>query len=126
MARVTKRGGSVVLTLAALEMLRGDHAEMWQEERRYTPASARALVEQAGLEAVRVSFLFASVFPLVLGVRAMQRLTRPFRQPRADADIALPAAPVNAALSAIVSGEAALARRVSMPVGSSLLVVARK
>ena len=126
MARVTKRGGSIVLTLAALEMLRGDHAELWQEERRYTPASARALAEQAGLEPVRVSFLFASVFPLMLGVRAMQRLTRPFREPRPDADIGMPVAPVNAALSAIVSGEAALARRVSMPVGSSLLVVARK
>jgi ubiquinone/menaquinone biosynthesis C-methylase UbiE len=126
MTRVTKRGGTIVLTLAALEMLRGDHAEFWQEERRYTPATARALARQAGLEPVRVSFLFASVFPLMLGVRAVQRLTRPFREPRADVDISMPAAPVNAALSAIVSGEAVLARRVRMPVGSSLLVVARK
>ena len=126
MARVTRRGGAVVLTLAALEMLRGDHAEFWQEERRYTPATARALAEQAGLEPLRVSFLFASVFPLMLGVRVAQRLTRPFREPRADADIGVPAAPVNAALTAIVRGEAALARRVPMPVGSSLLVVARK
>lgn len=126
MARVTKRGGSVVLTLAALEMLRGDHAELWREERRYTPATARVLAEQAGLEPLRVSFLFASVFPLMLGVRALQRLTRRFREPRADADIGVPSAPVNAALTAIVSGEAALAGRVRMPVGSSLLVVARK
>ena len=62
----------------------------------------------------------------MLGVRAMQRLTRPFRRPRADADIGVPAAPVNAALTAIVRGEAALAGRVRLPVGSSLLVVARK
>ena len=126
MARVTKRGGAIVLTLAALDMLRGDHAEVWQEERRYTPATARALAEHAGLEPMRVSFLFASVFPLMLGVRTLQRLTRPFREPRPDADIGLPAAPVNAVLSAVVSGEAVLARRVPMPVGSSLLVVARK
>jgi hypothetical protein len=38
----------------------------------------------------------------------------------------MPAAPVNAALTALVRGEAALARRVEMPVGSTLLVVARK
>ncbi len=83
MARVTKPGGAIVLTLAALDMLRGDHAEVWQEARRYTPATARALAEHAGLEPLRVSFLFASVFPLMLGVRTMQRLTRPFREPRA-------------------------------------------
>jgi ubiquinone/menaquinone biosynthesis C-methylase UbiE len=126
MARVTRRGGTVVLTLAAFEMLRGDHAEFWQEERRYTPATARALAAQAGLEPLRVSFLFASVFPLMLGVRAAQRLTRRFREPRADADIGVPAAPINAALTAMVRGEAALSRRIPMPVGSSLLVVARK
>jgi ubiquinone/menaquinone biosynthesis C-methylase UbiE len=126
MARVTKPGGTVVLTLAAFEMLRGDHAEFWQEERRYTPSMARRLAQQAGLQPLRVSFLFASVFPLMLGVRAAQRLTRRFREPRADSDIGVPAAPVNAALTALVRGEAALARRVEMPVGSSLLVVARK
>jgi ubiquinone/menaquinone biosynthesis C-methylase UbiE len=126
MARVTKRGGTVVLTLAAFEMLRGDHAEFWQEERRYTPSMARRLAQHAGLQPLRISFLFASVLPLMLGVRAVQRLTRRFRQPRADSDIGVPVAPVNAALTALVRGEAALARRVEMPVGSSLLVVARK
>lgn len=126
MARVTRRGGTVVLTLAAFEMLRGDHAEFWREQRRYTPSMARRLAQQAGLQPLRVSFLFASVFPLMLGVRAAQRLTRRFRDPRADSDIGVPAAPVNAALSALVRGEAALARRMEMPVGSSLLVVARK
>jgi ubiquinone/menaquinone biosynthesis C-methylase UbiE len=126
MARVTRPGGSVLLTLAALEMLRGDHAEVWREMQRYTPASARALVEQAGLEPVRVSFMFASVFPLMLTARLLQRLTRRFREPRAESDIGVPAAPVNAALTAAVSVEAALGRVVPMPIGSSLLVVASK
>jgi hypothetical protein len=35
-------------------------------------------------------------------------------------------APVNAALTVVVLAEAALARRLPMPIGSSLLVVARK
>jgi hypothetical protein len=41
-------------------------------------------------------------------------------------DMAIPPAPVNAALRAAVRAEAALARYVSLPVGSSLLVVASK
>jgi SAM-dependent methyltransferase len=126
MARIVRPGGAVVLTLAALDVLRGDHAESWGEVRRYTRMSARRLAEQAGLEVVRVSYLFASVLPLMLAVRTTQRLLRPFRRPRADADIGVPAAPVNRLLAALVSLEAALARRLEMPIGSSLLVVAKK
>ncbi len=126
MARITRPGGAVLLTVAALDALRGDHAEVWREYRRYTPARARHLVQAAGLQAERIQFLFASLFPLMLAVRAAQRALRPFRAPRADSDIAVPPAPVNAALTWLVRREAALAQRVAMPVGSSLLVVARK
>jgi SAM-dependent methyltransferase len=126
MARVLKPGGALVLTLAALEALRGDHSEAWQEVRRYTPTSARQLVQSAGLRVERVSFLFASLFPLMIAVRGTQRLLRPFRTPRVDTDIMVPMAPVNAALTGVVLAEAALARRLPMPIGSSLLVVARK
>jgi SAM-dependent methyltransferase len=127
MARIVRPGGVVVITVAALEALRGDHSEVWQEVRRYTPASARRLVEAAGLTPVRVSFMFASLFPLMMSVRMVQRLTRRLgRTVRADTDIAVPIGPVNLLLTALVSAEAALVRRVPMPIGSSLLVVARK
>jgi SAM-dependent methyltransferase len=126
MTRIVRPGGVVVVTVAALEALRGDHSETWREFRRYTPASARRLVEAAGLRAERVSFVFASLFPLMVVVRCAQRWLRPFRPPRIDADIAVPIAPVNALLSVLLSGEAALVRHVPMPIGSSLLIVARK
>jgi len=126
MARMVRPGGAVVLTMAALEVLRGDHSESWQEVRRYTPAMARRLVEQAGLRVERVSFLFASLFPLMVIVRLVQRLLRPYRTFRPDTDIAVPSAPLNALLTAVVTAEAVVARYVPMPVGSSLLVVGRK
>jgi SAM-dependent methyltransferase len=126
MARIVRPGGVVVATMAALEVLRGDHSEAWQEVRRYTPAAARRLVEGAGLRVERMTFVFASLFPLMLVVRVVQRLTRPFRALRTDADIAVPIGPVNAILTGLLSGEAALARHIPMPFGSSLLVVARK
>jgi len=126
MARVLRPGGTVVMTLAALDALRGDHAEVWHEVRRYTPASVRRLVEAAGLQPQRVSFLFASLFPLMWSVRTLQRLLRPYRKLRADTDITVPPPPVNAALTWLVQQEAALARRIPMPIGSSLIVVARK
>jgi len=126
MARIIKPGGVVVLTVAALDVLRGDHAEAWREARRYTPSSATRLIEQAGLRAERVSYMFASTFPLMFAVRTAQRMLRPYRALRPDTDIAVPFAPVNALLTAVVSAEALIARRLPMPIGSSLLVVGRK
>jgi SAM-dependent methyltransferase len=126
MARVLKPGGVAVISMAAFELLRGDHSEQWQEFRRYTPATARHLAEQAGLRVERVQFLFAALVPLMLAVRGMQRLLRPVRSPRVDADIAVPSAPVNDTLAWVLRQEAALAKRIAMPFGSSLLVVARK
>ena len=126
MARVLKPGGYVVLNVTALELLRGDHSEVWGELRRYTPETAARLIEDAGLQVARITYLFASLVPLMLAVRRVQRMLRPFREPRGDSDLTVPPAPVNAVLTRLVSGEAALARRVAMPFGSSLLVVARK
>lgn len=126
MARVATRGGHVVLTLAAFDVLRGDHAEVWGEVRRYTPATARALAAEAGLVVERATFHFAATFPLMLAVRTAQRRLRRHRPLRDDTDIAVPSAPVNEALAALLAAEAAVSRVIPMPVGSSILLVARR
>jgi SAM-dependent methyltransferase len=126
MARIVKPGGTVVLSVAAFEMLSGDHAEVWSECRRYTPRTARALAESAGLRVERVVFAFAALFPLMLVVRTAQRLMRPFRARPSEADIDVPWAPVNSALTVLLDGEAAVSRYLPMPIGTSLIVVARK
>jgi SAM-dependent methyltransferase len=126
MARLLRPGGIMVVTLAALDALRGDHAISFNELRRYTPRKARQLIEQAGLRVERASFQFASVFPVIAGARVAQRILRPLRGVREKSDISVPPAPVNDALTALVTAEAALSRRWRMPIGSSVLVVARK
>jgi ubiquinone/menaquinone biosynthesis C-methylase UbiE len=126
MARVLKPGGSAVLNVTALDLLRGDHSDVWGELRRYTKERAAALVEGAGLEPSRISYLFGSLVPLMLAVRQAQAMRRRYRAPTGDEDLTVPSAPVNAALTALVRAEVALARCVTMPFGSSLLIVARK
>ena len=139
LARVLKPGGGLVMTAAALDVLRGGHAGTWPEVRRYTTASMRAIVEAAGLEVRRLTYLFASLFPAMLAVRAMGRDDRRGRpsgrpmpsrggssDPPVDWEMRVPAAPVNTALTWMLSGEAAISRRIPMPVGSSVLVVATK
>ena len=124
--RVLKSGGHAVLNVSALEMMRGDHSRVWGERRRYTSDSAARLVGSAGLEPVRIDYLFASLLPLMLAVRTGQKMMRLVRQPQGDADLTVPISPVNATLTWLVRREAAVARRFPMPFGSSLLIVARK
>src|SRR5687767_5526226 len=116
MARIVRPGGCVLLTVAAFNMLAGDHAEVWSECRRYTRRTATELVESAGLRARHVSYAFASLFPMMLAVRTAQRLLRPFREAPTHSDMEVPWAPVNTALTALLEGEAALARHVPMPI----------
>ena len=126
MARVLKPGGSVVLNVTALDLLRGDHSDVWGELRRYTKERAADLVQNAGLEPSRISYLFGSLVPLMLAVRKAQTMRRRYRAPTGDEDLTVPSAPVNSALTALVRAEVALANRVTIPFGSSLLIVARK
>ena len=126
MARVLRPGGHAVLNVTAMDWLRGDHSDVWNEQRRYTTERAARLLADVGLERVRLTYLFGSLVPLMLAVRTSQKLLRPFRPPTGDFDLTVPIAPVNAALTWLVRGEAALARRVPLPVGSSLMIVARK
>ena len=126
MTRIVKPGGVVLFTVAAFDALRGDHSIYW-EVRRYTPGRVRSLLSTAGLQAQRVSFMFGSIFPMFAAARLLQRVTRRLRGGvQTDIDIRVPAAPVNRILTSIVQAEARLAQKVPMPIGSSILVVARK
>jgi SAM-dependent methyltransferase len=126
MARVVRPGGTVVVSAAALEALRGDHSAVWEEARRYTPAMMRTLVAGAGLELLDVRFLFASLVPLMYAVRSAQRRFPRRDGPRPDSDIRVPPAPLNALLGMALAAEAMIGGRLPMPFGSSLLVTARK
>ena len=128
-ARVIKPGGGLVVTAAALDLLRGGHAGTWPEVRRYTTTRMRSIVEGAGLEIRHLTYLFATLFPAMLAVRLAGRASEEGRtgeMPGDDWEMRVPAAPINATLTGMLAVEAALSRRIPMPVGSSVLVVAVK
>jgi hypothetical protein len=83
----------------------------------------RSIVEGAGLQVRHLTYLFASLFPAMLAARVMQRAGAAAGD---DWEMNVPAAPFNTALTWILGAEAALSRRIPMPVGSSVLVVAAK
>jgi SAM-dependent methyltransferase len=131
MARVLKPGGGLVVTAAAFDVLRGGHAGTWPEVRRYTTGRMREIVEEAGLSLHRLTYLFASLFPAMLAVRLLRRDTVQDDAglaggPETDWEMHVPPSLVNNGLTWMLSGEAAISRRLPMPVGSSVLVVAHK
>ena len=127
MARVLKPGGWLLLHVAALEILHGKHSVLSEEVRRYTPSRLRRLVEGGGFVVDRLTFDHMSLLPLMLPVRIWHRATAAGGEVTAgESEIAVPVAPVNAALTALVSLEALALRIVNLPIGSSLMCLARK
>jgi len=126
MCRVLKPGGAAVINVAAMEVLRGNHSVLSAELRRYSRASLRALLEPAGFRVERMTYTNATLFPVMLAVRGAQRLAGLAPESEALGEITVPRAPVNAVLGAVLAVEAAAARVMPMPFGSSLLCLARK
>ena len=123
MARVLKPGGALVVNVAAMRVLHGHHALLSEEARRYTRGELATKLTVAGFSITSMSHTNATLFPLMVAVRAAQRL----RGAEAKvADIAVPLAPVNAILSGLLALEASVVAHVPMPFGSSILCLARK
>lgn len=125
MHRLLRSGGAVIVNVAALDMLRGDHSVLGGEVQRYTTRRLRKALERGGFEMVRLTYTNASIFPIVAATRFWQRL-RGVNTETTTGDFFLPPAPINAALKGVLLAEAAALRWVNMPVGSSVLCLARK
>jgi ubiquinone/menaquinone biosynthesis C-methylase UbiE len=123
MARVLKPGGWTIVNVAALPWLRGNHSVLGNELRRYRRAELRDKLEAGGFRVTRSSYTNFSIFPMVAAVRASQRLSG---HVASDAEISVPAAPINTALSALLGLEAMALRAVNMPIGSSVMAVGQK
>ncbi len=126
MWRVLKPGGSAIVNVAAMPLLKGNHSVLSAEVRRYTRGSLRGLLERQGFGVEWISYTNAAIFPAMLAVRLAQRVAGFAPEDEATAEITVPAAPVNAVLSAMLRVEAAVQRRVPLPFGSSLLCRATK
>jgi SAM-dependent methyltransferase len=123
MYRVLTPGGTLVVNVAALDALRGNHSVLSSELRRYSKPDLTRRLEAAGFRVTHATYTNFSILPMVAAVRLKQRLSG---HVESEEEIALPPAPVNAALSALLAVEAAALRVVNMPIGSSLLAVAVK
>ena len=127
MFRVLRPDGSVVINVAALDMLKGDHSALGNEVRRYTKRELGDKLARAGFHVQRLTYTNASLFPITATVRALQRLRGVKAQQDNTGDFYVPPAPVNALFSGLLALESKIvATGIDMPIGSSLLCLAKK
>jgi SAM-dependent methyltransferase len=126
MWRVLKPGGAVIINVAAMPSLWGSHSVLAEEVHRFTRPELRALLTRSGFAIGRLTYTNTSIYPAVALVRLLQRLVKFSWLSSPTAEITVPPAPINVALSALLVVEAWVQQFVSLPFGSSLLCFARK
>jgi SAM-dependent methyltransferase len=122
-ARVLRPSGSVILSVPAHGWLFSPHDMALQHFRRYSKRALRDLLERNRLRVSGLSYWNAALFPIV----CMQRLIGKRRltgQPRSDT--VLPPWLLNQALTGLLAVESALAARIALPWGVSLVAVAER
>jgi SAM-dependent methyltransferase len=126
MFRLVRQGGFLLVNVAAMDILRGDHSVLSHERRRYSRESLRALLVSAGFTIVRLTYTNAALFLPLAALRAVQRMRGLAVEGESQREISVPPAPVNAVLTAAVLLESVWLRYANSPFGSSLLCLARK
>ncbi len=117
-------GGQLVLTVPALELLWGGHDDVNGHFRRYSRPQLERHLRLAGYEVDYVSYFSALLFPVVAAVRIGRRLVRE-EAPEPNSDFKLSSRPVNGLLTWLFALEARVLDRHRLPIGSSLVAVAR-
>lgn len=124
MHRVLRPGGTLIMNVAAFDFLRGSHDVATNMARRYTGWSLARLFRRAGFTIRNMSYWNMTFTPAVAAVRwlSLAKAQRP--DVRSDLKPIWP--PLNAVLAAIAHAELAISRRISLPFGTSLFVIAGK
>ena len=120
-----KPGGLFVGNLPAYDWLASEHDRVVHTRERFTRGRIRKLLFDLDLQCVRISYRLFALFPLIVLKRLPSILLR--SQIESHSDLQQPSDWLNVVLFRILQSENRLiARGLSFPWGSSILVVGRK
>ena len=118
-------GGYLVISVPAFMFLWGQQDVVNLHYRRYTRKEVVSKLQQTGYAVMRATYFNTLLFPPVTTFRILHRiLKKPHDKP--DTDLKYSLGPVNGLLYHIFRSEKWLLRFMNFPVGTSVLVVARK
>ena len=126
MARVLRPGGRLVVLAPAYQWMLSRHDRAVNSVRRFTRTRLRRLATDAGLVVERLTHRFPLFFPVFVVTRLARRFGRRSNGAAARSDLRAYPRWLNETLFAAARLEHGLVKRVSVPFGSTILMVARK
>lgn len=114
-----KPTGKFVMTVPAHQWMWSAHDVVNHHRRRYSKRRLKSLIENSPLKLERIGYFNCLLFPLAVADRLSSRLRK-----KDEADLKLPAAPLNRVLERVFAAERHLVARVPLPPGLSLFAVA--
>jgi SAM-dependent methyltransferase len=113
------RGGKLIVTVPAHQWMWSPHDVVNHHKRRYSKRSLRALIEASPLNLEKIGYFNSLLFPVAVAERMASRL-----RGNDNAELKMPAAPLNTALKTVFEAERHLIARFPLPPGLSLFAVA--
>ena len=120
MRSLLKPGGTILIAVPAHQWMWSAHDVVNHHHRRYSKATLRTAIDRAGLRAEKLTYFNSLLFPLAAAARVAGKVTG-----REDSDDSPPPGPINAAFEAVFRLERRLVGRVPMPMGLSIVTLAR-
>ncbi len=126
LARVLKPGGRAIVQLPAYQWLWSAHDVAVGHQRRYSARELRAKIARVGLAVERVTHTNALLFPVSVVERLARRSAlRNGNSVQSDLATPLPRW-IDTSFGALTAAEMRAVARVDLPLGLSVLVIARK
>jgi SAM-dependent methyltransferase len=124
--RLLRPGGRLYVFVPAFMWLWSGHDVVNLHQRRYTAATLRAALQQAGFAVRRTSYWNCLLFFTIAAIRLLRRPFAGNTHAPATGDLKPLPPVVNRALLALLRFENALLRQVNLPVGVSVFCIAQK
>lgn len=114
-----KKGGLLCVTDCTLPQLSSNHDKIMDARQRYTKQELERKVRKAGFKIKRSSYIYSFVFPLFVITRMIDKVI-PLQTVSSINSV------LNSVLLSVCKFESFLLKKHSMPIGSSVIIVAQK
>jgi SAM-dependent methyltransferase len=124
-------GGFVMVTVPAFQLLWSPWDDVEKHKRRYTREGLTDLLQRTGFEVVQSTYFFGPLFFAALGMKGARLLKSAIaggEKARGIADLteSKNIEALNRVMLGVLSGERRLLERATLPVGTSILAIARR
>lgn len=123
--RILKKNGYLIITDSALNVLLSRHDKALHTRERYTKEKFRSKLEENNFFILKLSYFNFFLFPIILSIRLFERLTLN-KDIKPESNLKHINVILNKILTYIFRLEAFLIRYLNLPLGSSLLCLAKK